>query len=115
MQLELFSKKDPAYSLNAYQNHAMQFRLPTADETYCLYNLAGECGEVMSLVAKARRDGRKLDFQEELKKELGDVLWQVAAIALDNGFTLESIAATNILKLTKRREKNALKGSGDSR
>lgn len=81
---------------------------------YPCLGLAGEVGEVCEKIKKHVRDGRSLDV-EELKKELGDVLWYVSAIASDLGIDLEDVATTNYEKLKSRQERNALKGSGDNR
>lgn len=101
--------------LNEYQQLALTTRLPTADEEYCVLNLAAEAGEVAGKYAKARRDGRQLDFDQQVKKELGDVLWQLSMVALDRGFTLEDIAEANLLKLNARKNAGTLNGSGDNR
>ena len=101
--------------LNKYQNDAMAFRMGTASPEYAVLNLAGEVGELNSLLAKAIRDGRKHDHDINIKKELGDILWSVAAIALDNGYTLQDIADGNISKLTGRKINNTISGSGDNR
>lgn len=102
-------------SFNEYQNTAMGFRLPSAGEAYALYNLGSEAGEVLGVVAKGLRDGRSFDYEQKLKKELGDVLWHVAAIAIDNGFSLEDIAMSNIAKLSQRKATGTIQGSGDER
>ena len=102
-------------SFNEYQNFCQGVRLPTAIPEYCLLNLSGEVGELHSLIAKGIRDGRKFDYEQNIKKELGDILWSIATIALDNGFLLEEIALGNITKLSKRKEDNTLQGSGDNR
>ena len=101
--------------LNDYQAAAMGVRLESADERYALDGLVGEVGEIFSLLAKARRDGKKDDHELMVKKELGDVLWFIAAIAADNGYTLSDIANSNIAKLYKRKENGTLQGSGDNR
>lgn len=107
-------------TLNDYQTQARTFRMATADDTYAQLNLAGEVGELLSLIAKARRDGLKSEEEADayfrnVKKELGDILWQVAAIADDNGYTLEEIAHGNIDKLSSRKSRNVISGSGDNR
>lgn len=99
--------------LNIYQWDAMKTRLKTADAQYALLNLSGEVGELHSLVAKKIRDG-KIDM-DLVKKELGDILWQLAAVAADFGFTLEDVARANLMKLQKRQKNNTLTGSGDNR
>jgi NTP pyrophosphatase (non-canonical NTP hydrolase) len=101
--------------MNNYQNAAMSFRMESASTLYAVLNLAGEVGELNSLMAKAIRDGRKEDYDMNVKKELGDVLWSIAAIALDHGYTLQDVADTNIAKLSKRKTDNTLSGSGDNR
>lgn len=100
---------------NEYQVEAMSFRLPSADNTYALLNLSGEVGELHSLIAKAIRDGAKDDFFENVRKELGDILWCLAAVAHDQGHSLEEIAQANIDKLSSRSKRNQLQGSGDDR
>lgn len=98
-----------------YQREAMSFRLPTANAHYALYNLAGEVGELFSLEAKGVRDGYKGDFKDNVQKELGDILWHVAAIAHDYGFSLGDVAWGNIAKLSDRAKRNVIQGSGDNR
>jgi NTP pyrophosphatase (non-canonical NTP hydrolase) len=56
-----------------------------------------------------------MDYDQNVKKELGDILWNVAAVALDHGYTLEDIAAGNIVKLSGRKDNNTIQGSGDNR
>lgn len=101
--------------LNDYQDKAMSFRLATANESYALLNLAGEVGELFSLLAKSVRDGEKEDHEEQIKKELGDILWCLAAVAEDNNYSLDQIAQANIDKLSSRSKRNQLQGSGDDR
>ena len=99
-----------------YEFKAKLTRLPSADYTYTILNLGAEAGEVLSLEAKMRRDGGNLqEYMDNMKKELGDVLWHVALIANDNGFTLAEVAEANIEKLASRVARNKLKGSGDNR
>ncbi len=52
---------------------------------------------------------------EHIAKELGDVLWYLAAVAEENGFALSQIGAKNIEKLRHRRVAGTLQGSGDDR
>ena len=99
---------------NQYQYDAMKTRLPTADIEYCVMNLAAEAGEVAGIFAKARRDDKVID-KENLCKELGDVCWQVAAVAHLSGLTLTEILEANLQKLQKRQSRGTLTGSGDNR
>lgn len=104
-------------TLNEYQKKAMSFRLASADADYAMLNLCGEVGELHSLMAKAIRDDvkNKDEFLYNVQKELGDILWHIAAIAKDFNFSLEDIAVGNVDKLASRKERNVLTGSGDNR
>jgi NTP pyrophosphatase (non-canonical NTP hydrolase) len=103
------------YHLNEYQVQASEVRLASATTDYLFLGLAGEAGELLSLRAKAIRDGKPFEYDQNIKKELGDVLWFVAMLAADHGFTLADVANTNIYKLQSRKERNQLQGSGDNR
>lgn len=104
-------------NFNEYQEQAMTTRTATADEAYALLGLSGEVGEVHSLIAKQIRDHHLTDEELEasITKELGDVLWFIAAIAKDFDISLEAIAKTNIQKLKKRKASGTIQGSGDNR
>ena len=103
------------YTLNDYQAKALSFRMESANDPYALEHLAGEVGAHFSLRAKAIRDGRKPDYEQNIKKELGDILWSIAAVAADNGFTLSDVANSNINKLESRSARGVVGGSGDNR
>jgi NTP pyrophosphatase (non-canonical NTP hydrolase) len=67
---------------------------------------------------KVLRDcGGKIDEtkKNEIKKELGDVLWYVAQLATELNLSLDEIANGNIEKLYSRMERNKLNGNGDDR
>lgn len=101
---------------NDYEFYSQKHRLLSAyDPTYPLFNLAGEVGELLSLEAKAVRDGMKDDHAVNVKKELGDILWMITAIAQDYDLTLQEVAQANIDKLNDRAARNKLQGSGDNR
>lgn len=85
---------------------------------YPALGLCGEAGEVAEKIKRVVRDGRdKVTAREteEISKELGDVLWYVANLAQELGLKLEDIAAENLAKLSSRRERGVLHGSGDNR
>lgn len=102
---------------NDYQDKVLQFRTKTADEMYAVIGLSGEVGELHSVIAKAIRDGVKdeAEFEKNVKKELGDILWFIAAIADDFDASLEEIAQGNYYKLKDRMERNVIGGSGNER
>ena len=86
--------------------------------SYVCLGLGGETGEVLEKVKKIIRDSHGIvrnGTAEELKKELGDILWYINAICKEVGITLESVAETNLQKLTSRLERGVLQGSGDNR
>ena len=63
--------------------------------------LAGETGELLELIKKARFH-RKPFRIDDAKKEAGDVLWYLAALIDALGFDMEDVAKTNIEKLRQR-------------
>lgn len=76
----------------------------TGEEIMLVWNalgLAGEAGEVADLVKKAVFHRHPLD-REKLIKELGDVLWYVAALCTKLGVHMDDVMAANIAKLRTR-------------
>lgn len=63
--------------------------------------LAGESGEVIELLKKHLFHAQELD-RDRLRKELGDVLWYLAAIATSADLDLDEVAEANIAKLRAR-------------
>lgn len=99
-----------------YQSRAMSYRLETANEIYALLNLGGEIGEVLSLVAKFIRDGGDVEqYKKSMIKELGDIMWMVAAVAKDHNISLSEVCTTNLDKLESRKIRDAIQGSGNER
>lgn len=89
-----------------YQNDAKRtlsgnYSTDASGLTLGALGLAGETGEVVELVKKHVFHSRELD-RDLLAKELGDVLWYLAATATVAGLTLDEIAARNIAKLQAR-------------
>lgn len=101
-QLEERSKK---MRLNHYQQEASRTLPPNTEPGKALnlgaLGLGGEAGEAIDLIKKHLFHGQPLDV-EKLRKELGDVLWYVSAIATGAGLTLEEVAEANVEKLRKR-------------
>ena len=108
-------------TLDEYQDLAMESAIypPEANILYPAFGLAGEAGEVAGKLAKRLRDaeGDVSDpvFLDAIALELGDVLWMVAALAHDLGWSLEDIADRNLSKLASRAQRGVLGGSGDDR
>lgn len=84
------------------------------NQLYPVMGLSEEAGEVTGLFAKAVRDKTPID-RDKLVKELGDVMWMVAAVATDNSIQLDEIAQANLTKLASRKARGVLSGSGDDR
>jgi len=102
--------------LNDYQKKAEEFH-QFKSIMYPYFSLPEEVGEFLGKMAKLHRGDFQPDdeFIKALRKELGDVLWCVAALASINGWTLEQVATENVQKLTDRKERNVIKGAGDER
>src|SRR5574343_348094 len=88
-----------------YSNKAIRTVNPQLDwnqrVTNAALGLAGESGEVADLVKKAQFQGHDLDV-ENIKRELGDILWYLNLMADCIGLDLEEIAEANIEKLYSR-------------
>lgn len=89
-------------NLNEYQELAAR---TASRHDYELANyglgIAGEAGEVADLIKKAVFHGHDIP-KDEVKKELGDVLWYLSQIASLAGLTLDEVATGNIEKLMAR-------------
>lgn len=108
--------------MNDYQSKAVRTSRHkyAKDETFhLLLGLAGETGEIMEKAKKIIRDKDSEfntdEFKNDLKKELGDVLWYVAVMAHHFDLWLEEVAQTNVKKLEDRQARGVLGGSGDDR
>lgn len=105
---------------NEYQLRAKSTDIyPPSHALDChVHGLNNEAGEVAGKIKKIYRDfnGEFSPMAKvDIAKELGDTLWYLSLVALDLGFSLESIATMNIQKLTDRKERNQIGGSGDNR
>lgn len=120
-------------TLNVYQERAMTTCMPTCNNlSYMLLNLVGEVGEFSSKVAKHIRKGEagigsgetpnqfyftaKANFLTDrvaLRKEAGDILWQLAGLCKVMGWDLEAVAQENLAKLAERAKNGTIAGNGD--
>jgi NTP pyrophosphatase (non-canonical NTP hydrolase) len=85
---------------------------------YPTLGLTGEAGEISNKVKKIMRDKDGAideETRDDIKKELGDVLWYVAAVSSEFGLNMGDIATKNYEKLKKRLEEGKIKGNGDNR
>lgn len=112
-------------NLDKYQKQASEFDLFKTGVDLSMpgflekvLGLVGEAGEAADKVKKVLRDkgGRASEEDKaEIVKELGDVLWYVANVANYLGVSLSEVAEGNISKLTSRRKRGKISGSGDNR
>lgn len=116
--------------LNEYQKEALTTaEYPGRHElgglVYTALGLAGEAGELANKVKKVLRgdygpptqESAGLDFitSEPYAYELGDILWYIAVLADELGYSLEDIARRNLVKLEGRKLRGTIKGTGDNR
>lgn len=122
--------------LNQYQEKAMTTCMSSSENfAYMFLNLVGEVGEFASKIAKQIRKGNLTigsdkypncllhgiamkrevhdTINEELKKEAGDILWQLSGLCSVMGWSLEEIAQMNLEKLAARKAVGTIDGSGD--
>lgn len=131
--------------LNDYQKQAMTTCMDSCDNfSYMMLNLVAELGEFSGKVAKAIRKKKVSigtpeqqenaypnellfnaelhqgspefgEFIDELKKEAGDILWQLSGLCNVMGWELEDVARMNLEKLADRKNRGVIDGNGDCR
>lgn len=102
-------------TFNEYGQQASSFAIYN-DPDYPIFGLVEEVGELIRVIAKAKRGDYSIESaRENLLKEAGDVLWMLNEISLMFGMPLEHIARMNIEKLRDRKSRGKIRGNGDSR
>ena len=100
---------------NKYQKLAQQTAIYT-DPMYPVTSLMIEAAEAADLFVKPLLRGDDVEIDRtKVVSELGDVLWNLANMAADQGVKLEDIAVFNIEKLKSRQARGVIKGSGGDR
>ena len=107
-------------SIHEFTQHAMIIHLWEALRIqYVVLGLAGEAGEISNKVKKEIRDNPRSPFGTEFKqamtKEIGDCMWYISQLCNELGLDLGAIMAFNLEKLTDRKERGTITGSGDDR
>lgn len=108
-------------TFNEYQDKSRSTAIFPDQENRFIYTtlgMMGEAGEVSEKVKKIWRDKGKIisnEDREEIKKELGDVLWYMSQLAAELDIPFDDVAKTNIEKLQSRLKRGALHGNGDNR
>ena len=83
-------------------------------KSYTALALAGEAGEVANVVKKwMRGDFGEAELRRRLSGELGGVLWYLAALAAEMGFSLSEIAEGSIETVERRRREGTTHGDGE--
>jgi len=80
--------------------------------------LASEAGEVAGAMRRIVRDDGSIlssNRKEQLKSELGDILWYVAVLSQRLNIPLDEVAEYNVKKLSDRAQRGVIRGQGDSR
>lgn len=91
-----------------YQKAAIVTKKPWDNKmmelAYCGLGLAGEAGETVDMIKKHFVGSKSFDTEriEQLKYEMGDVLWYIACLSDAMDFDMDEIAQMNINKLRKR-------------
>lgn len=112
-------------NLDEYQDKARLTAVNTATEHFA-FGLLEEAGEIAAVFKRVwRHDPSYLDpgddngmsemAYDKLEAEIGDLLWYVAMLADNLGFSLEGIAEHNLAKLQRRQAEDKIRGSGDDR
>ena len=85
---------------------------------YCMFGLTGEVGEIAEKFKKKLRGGGSLtEFvgDNEIAKELGDVMWYLVNMADVLGYDASAILKLNVAKLRDRQARGVIDGEGDNR
>ena len=85
---------------------------------YPTLGLCGEAGEVAEKIKKVMRDKKGVideETKDAIAKELGDVLWYVAMVAMELRLGLGYIGVENMSKLFSRKDRGVLSGNGNDR
>ena len=113
---DMFPNADPVNWADFYSGWVEKKILTEGQER--LYEntlgLVGEAGEVAEKMKKLVRDSSRFT-NEEIMKELGDVVFYATALGNIYGRGLQEILELNIQKLDDRQKRGKLKGSGDNR
>lgn len=78
------------------------------DKLVFLTGLFGESGEVAEKIKKNITHNHPRFTNEDIAKELGDVVWYTVMLAVMHGYTLDEIINLNIEKLQARMEQKTL-------
>lgn len=103
-------------NFNEYQKKSIETWLENGkyDFIRTILGICGESGEIAEKIKKYYRDGNT-NLREDIKNELGDLLYYIARCADYLQLNLETIVKENLEKLLSRKNRNKIQGNGDSR
>ena len=119
-----FDEYQKAAMVTAHYPHVISDEVMSSGNlVYPALKLAGEAGEYADKVGKIWRNTgtfpnrNTIDVSTKIQmiRELGDVLWYIAASAKELGCDLDTVAKINIEKLKDRFERGVICGEGDNR
>jgi hypothetical protein len=99
--------RSPQLTFQSYQDRAAKTD-NTGDDPddgvlVSVLGISGESGDLATLFKKRLRDGTGFTiYRSQCAEELGDILWYVANTSRRLGYTLESIAKSNLSKTRSR-------------
>lgn len=109
-------------TLDDYQKQALTTVIASDSEfrdlLHWVLGINGEAGEIAEKLKKIIRDkdGKVSEADRtELVAEIGDVLWYLAVLAHHLGVSFDTVAKSNLNKLSSRKARGVLGGSGDNR
>lgn len=116
--------------LDVYQKRAMTTCLESSrNPMYMLLMLCEEVGELQGKFSKNIRKGNiainnnrlenlsteefKVEFEDLVKKEIGDIMWGCAGLCSVMGWSMNEIGEINLDKLQARKSIGTIDGNGD--
>ena len=121
-QSVLLYKEGVSMTFNEYQEKALSTAIlnrdPLMNKTIWAMGISGEAGEVLEKWKKivAYKDGKvSTEDKEQIKKELGDVVWYVSMLAHSLELSLDDVMMLNVAKLSSRKTRGVQMGEGDNR
>lgn len=115
------AKPLPVNNFKTYQKESRKTWGPIDVNNTIVYptlGLVNEAGEVAGKIKKIFRDKGGViseEDREEIKHELGDVLWYLTQICTELKIPLDEVAQANLAKIFRRLKAGTIHGDGDHR
>ena len=118
--MEIETYQTLAYKYAVYPQELRKQGRPDVEDrvNYALIGLAGEAGELLNKWKKVYRDHDghvNIEIARSLLAEAADVMWYIAAMHTELGYSLDDSVRMNLEKLQDRRARNTIHGKGDHR